>query len=178
MTIACVPSLKLHYYKNGTWLKMLLHWLYQNLSKCFSMEILSFWWNCHHKLPWNLSTWQLPVQPVTKISLKQYFCFSVTAICYMYITQYSDALIWVYISPVFWPVLNVPLSLSPCGLIPGLMGIRTQGTPQSTNKDTQAFITSDYEVGTRGYTNMASNTISRNTAIENTQKTLWILDCF
>ena len=93
-------------------------------------------------------------------------------------SEYSDALIWVYISPVFWPVLNVPLFLSPCGLIPGLMGIRTQGTPQSTNKDTQAFITSDYEVGTRGYTNMAINTISRNTAIENTHKTLWIHDCF
>ena len=28
----------------------------------------SFWWNFHHWLHWKLSFWQLPVQPVTKIS--------------------------------------------------------------------------------------------------------------
>ena len=37
----------------------------------------SFWWNFHHWLHWKLSKWQLPVQPVIKISSKwQHFRFS------------------------------------------------------------------------------------------------------
>ena len=31
-------------------------------------EMLSFWRNCHHWLHWKLSIWQLPVQPVVKVS--------------------------------------------------------------------------------------------------------------
>ena len=38
----------------------------------------SFWWNFHHWLHWKLSKWQLPVQPVIKISSKRrHFRFSV-----------------------------------------------------------------------------------------------------
>ena len=40
------------------------------------MEMLSFWWNFHHWLHWKLSFWQLPVQPVIKISSKWHFHFS------------------------------------------------------------------------------------------------------
>ena len=37
----------------------------------------SFWWNFHHWLHWKLSKWQLPVQPVIKISSKwRHFRFS------------------------------------------------------------------------------------------------------
>ena len=40
-------------------------------------EKSSFWWNVHHWLHWKLSKWQLPVQPVMKISSKwRHFCFS------------------------------------------------------------------------------------------------------
>ena len=40
----------------------------------------SFWWNFHHWLHWKLSKWQLPVQPVMKISSKwRHFRFSVRA---------------------------------------------------------------------------------------------------
>ena len=38
----------------------------------------AFWWNVHHWLHWKLSIWQLPVQPVMKISSKwQHPLFSV-----------------------------------------------------------------------------------------------------
>ena len=41
-------------------------------------EMSSFWWNFHHWLHWKLSKWQLPVQPVIKISSKwRHFRFSV-----------------------------------------------------------------------------------------------------
>ena len=41
-------------------------------------EMLLFWWHFHHWLHWKLSFWQLPVQPVMKISSKwQHFRFSV-----------------------------------------------------------------------------------------------------
>ena len=41
-------------------------------------EKSSFWWNVHHWLHCKLSKWQLPVQPVMKISSKwRHFCFSV-----------------------------------------------------------------------------------------------------
>ena len=46
---------------------------------CFNItetEKSSFWWNIHHWLHWKLSTWQLPVQLVMKISSKWHFCFS------------------------------------------------------------------------------------------------------
>ena len=37
----------------------------------------SFWWNFHHWLHWKLSKWQLPVQPMMKISSKwRHFRFS------------------------------------------------------------------------------------------------------
>ena len=40
-------------------------------------EMSSFWWNFHHWLHWKLSNWQLPVQPVMKISSKwRHFRFS------------------------------------------------------------------------------------------------------
>ena len=43
-------------------------------------EMSSFWWNFHHWLHWKLSKWQLPVQPVIKISSKwQHFRFSEVA---------------------------------------------------------------------------------------------------
>ena len=42
-------------------------------------EMSSFWWNYHHWLHWKLSKWQLPVQPVMKISSKwRHFRFSDT----------------------------------------------------------------------------------------------------
>ena len=42
-------------------------------------EMSSFWWNFHHWLHWKLSKWQLPVQPVIKISSKwRHFRFSVS----------------------------------------------------------------------------------------------------
>ena len=41
-------------------------------------EMSSFWLNFHHWLHWKLSKWQLPVQPMIKISSKwQHFRFSV-----------------------------------------------------------------------------------------------------
>ena len=41
-------------------------------------EKSSFWWNVHHWLHWKLSKWQLPVQPVMKMSSKwRHLCFSV-----------------------------------------------------------------------------------------------------
>ena len=41
-------------------------------------EMSSFCWNFHHWLHWKLSKWQLPVQPVIKISSKwRHFRFSV-----------------------------------------------------------------------------------------------------
>ena len=36
----------------------------------------SLWWNFNHWLHWKLSKWQLPVQPVMKISSKWHFQFS------------------------------------------------------------------------------------------------------
>ena len=40
-------------------------------------KMSSFWWNFHHWLHWKLSKWQLPVQPVIKISSKwRHFRFS------------------------------------------------------------------------------------------------------
>ena len=47
-------------------------------GKYTETEKSSFWWNVHHWLHWKLSKWQLPVQPVMKISSKwRHFCFSV-----------------------------------------------------------------------------------------------------
>ena len=45
----------------------------------------SFWWNFHHWLHWKLSKWQLPVQPVIKISSKwRHFRFSEGVKMYTY----------------------------------------------------------------------------------------------
>ena len=50
-------------------------------------EIFSFWWNIHHWLYWKLSFWQLPVQPVMKISSKwRPFHFKTNA----YISKYKS----------------------------------------------------------------------------------------
>ena len=43
---------------------------YKSLYNQSEMEMLSFWWNIHHCLHWKLSNWQLPVQPMMKISSK------------------------------------------------------------------------------------------------------------
>ena len=51
-------------------------WGLQNYTET---EMSSFWWNFRHWLHWKLSKWQLPVQPVIKISSKwRHFRFSVT----------------------------------------------------------------------------------------------------
>ena len=42
-----------------------LQWKYRHFDKIF-----------HHWLHWKLSEWQLPLQPVMKISSKWHFCFS------------------------------------------------------------------------------------------------------
>ena len=47
------------------------------VSQNTETEMSSFWWNFHHWLHWKLSKWQLPVQPVMKISSKwRHFRFS------------------------------------------------------------------------------------------------------
>ena len=47
----------------------------------FETDMSSFWWNSHHWLHWKLSKWQLPVQPVMKISSKwQHSHFSVITV--------------------------------------------------------------------------------------------------
>ena len=53
---------------------------YKRTNRRYSTEteMSSFWWNFHHWLHWKLSKWQLPVQPVMKISSKwRHFRFSV-----------------------------------------------------------------------------------------------------
>ena len=56
----------------------------ENLLSIYTeTEMSSFWWNFHHWLHWKLSKWQLPVQPVIKISSKwRHFRFSVQSIGY------------------------------------------------------------------------------------------------
>ena len=51
------------------------HYHYHNNRQYHShyyteMRMLSFWRNFHHSLQWKLSKWQLPVQPMIKISSK------------------------------------------------------------------------------------------------------------
>ena len=53
-----------------------------HLSRTFRITAveMSFWWNFYHRLHRKLSKWQLPVQPMMKISSKwQYFRFSTGA---------------------------------------------------------------------------------------------------
>ena len=51
---------------------------HQHILHYTETEMSSFWWNFHHWLHWKLSKWQLPVQPVIKISSKwRHFRFSV-----------------------------------------------------------------------------------------------------
>ena len=68
------------------------HWIAEWDWMCFHLDVVwvcilqmlntetemsSFWWNFHHWLHWKLSKWQLPVQPVMKISSKwRHFRFS------------------------------------------------------------------------------------------------------
>ena len=59
----------------GMHTKLLLHW---NAKVTITeTKMSSFWQNFHHWLHWKLSFWQLPMQPVMKISSKwQHFRFS------------------------------------------------------------------------------------------------------
>ena len=53
-------------------------------------EMSSFWWHFHHWLHWKLSKWQLPVQPVIKISSKwRHFRFSVMSSLNQKMTWYQ-----------------------------------------------------------------------------------------
>ena len=56
-------------------------------------KMSSFWLNFHHWLHWKLSFWQLPVQPVIKISSKwRHFCFS----------DMRDCMFSVYLVLLWW----------------------------------------------------------------------------
>ena len=58
-------------------------WRHCNYYIYTETEMSSFWWNFHHWLHWKLSKWQLPVQPVMKISSKwRHFRFSVYHMIY------------------------------------------------------------------------------------------------
>ena len=54
-----------------------MNWYSLNMN---TEKMSSFWWNFHYWLHWKLSKWQLPVQPVMKISSKwRHFRFSEVA---------------------------------------------------------------------------------------------------
>ena len=59
----------------GMHTKLLLHW---NAKVTITeTKMSSFWQNFHHWLHWKLSFWQLPMQPLMKVSSKwQHFHFS------------------------------------------------------------------------------------------------------
>ena len=60
---------------------MYIYCMYISISSHISIHVSihKFWWNFHHWLHWKLSKWQLPVQPVIKISSKwRHFRFSVS----------------------------------------------------------------------------------------------------
>ena len=71
-------------------------------------EKSSFWWNVHHWLHWKLSKWQLPVQPVMKISSKwRHFCFSVcTHKRHTIHPTYHDDVIKRKHFPRYWPFVR------------------------------------------------------------------------
>ena len=79
-------------------------------------EMSSFWWNFHHWLHWKLSKWQLPVQPVIKISSKwRHFRFSEiqwsavitrSNIVRYYINNYNN---WERISLRYWIYKRHPI---------------------------------------------------------------------
>ena len=59
-------------------------------------EMSSFWWNFHHWLHWKLSKWQLPVQPVIKISSKwRHFRFSGPGTQWRWSANFMDRSVWV-----------------------------------------------------------------------------------
>ena len=57
----------------------------------------SFWRNFNHWLHWKLSFWQLPVQPVMKISSKRrHFRFSASR-CWSRMSDYNPYVMWTYL---------------------------------------------------------------------------------
>ena len=89
----------------------LLSYSYKITTKYTETEMSSFWWNFHHCLHWKLSKWQLPVQPVIKISSKwRHFRFSVqhyktvsynTLLMYIFLRLVLIYLIWVQLDHLF-----------------------------------------------------------------------------
>ena len=88
-----------------------LHWFSASVPAMMytETEMSSFWWNFHHWLHWKLSKWQLPVQPVIKISSKwRHFRFSVWIFCYIGPRYNSTALhIWTKNDKAHW-LINMP----------------------------------------------------------------------
>ena len=80
MLCACTCVL---YSLQRIWFTDVINWCTHCILHCNGMHLMitetetsSFWWNFHHWLHWKLSKWQLPVQPVIKISSKwRHFCF-------------------------------------------------------------------------------------------------------
>ena len=67
-------------------------------------EMSSFWWNFHHWLHWKLSKWQLPVQPVIKISSKwRHFRFSAIdrVKCVQYVRLMIDENLYWHVEHVY-----------------------------------------------------------------------------
>ena len=105
--------------RTGIWNKS------KDVSLYTETKMLSFWRNFNHWLHWKLSLWQLPVQPVMKISSKwRHFRFSVWHTIYIYCMPYNEtSLLLFHIYPanhlhdtrfaVFKcrSILHVPLSL-------------------------------------------------------------------
>ena len=82
-------------------------------------EMSSFWWNFHHWLHWKLSKWQLPVQPVIKISSKwRHFRFSdvqhpQTIIKAMGFVKNQFTSVWLYnLNTIIW-LISVEISTFP-----------------------------------------------------------------
>ena len=68
-------------------------------------EILSYWWHFHHWLHWRLSCWQLPLQPVLKMSSKWHFYFSESYFLsipsgHWWSDSYYECLLWLYPAPI------------------------------------------------------------------------------
>ena len=75
---------------------------------CTETEMSSFWWNFHHWLHWKLSKWQLPVQPVMKISSKwRHFRFSVNEQLLIYIYIYIYIYMYLSIKAQFFHICNI-----------------------------------------------------------------------
>ena len=70
------------------------HLEWHQLGGIGQRKCLSFWWNFHHWLQRKLSKWQLPVQPMMKISSKwRHCCFSARihgSISYCCLAHFTD----------------------------------------------------------------------------------------